>query len=131
MCFEIRINKILLQSGDPDAEHSKNVNFQQPRLITRQCHKCQTSRILDEITICLVCADRGTVQHQNVTQDQTKYDYVVSALDANTAEEIQHILVLLNPPTTGKYESLKNELNKTFGKSQFERDSELLNINGL
>ena len=54
---------------------------------------------------------------------------MVSALDANTADEIQHIL--LNPPTTGKYESLKNELNKTFGKSQFERDSELLNINGL
>ena len=66
---------------------------------------------------------------KNITQDQTKYDYVVSALDANTAEEIKHIL--LNPPTTGKYESLKNELNKTFGKSQFERDSEFLNISSL
>ena len=48
---------------------------------------------------------------KNITQDQTKCYYVVNALHANTAEKIQHIL--LNPPTTGKYESLKNELNKT------------------
>lgn len=66
---------------------------------------------------------------KQITLDQTKYDYVVSSLDSNTAEEIQHLL--LNPPRTGKYASLKAELNKTFGKSQFERDSELLNINGL
>ena len=63
------------------------------------------------------------IQRENLLQRP------ISTLDANTAEEIQHIL--LNPPTTGKYESLKNELNKTFGKSQFKRDSELLNINGL
>lgn len=66
---------------------------------------------------------------RNITQDRTKYDYVVSALDANTAEEIQHIL--LSPPTTGKYEALKDVLIKTFGKSQYEKDAELLNINGL
>lgn len=64
-----------------------------------------------------------------ITQDQTKYDYVVSALDVNTADEMQHIL--LNPPTTMKYQALKQELITTFGKSQFERDSELLNLNGL
>lgn len=66
---------------------------------------------------------------KGISQDQTKYDYVVSALDSNTAEEVQHILT--NPPTNNKYESLKKELNKTFGKSQYEKDSELLHINGL
>lgn len=66
---------------------------------------------------------------KGITQDQTKYDYVVSALDVNTADEIQHIL--LNPPAADKYQALKHELITTFGKSQFERDSELLNLNGL
>ena len=66
---------------------------------------------------------------KGITQDQIKYDFVVSALDSNTAEEIQHILI--NPPATNKYESLKKALNKTFGKSQYEKDTELLHINGL
>ena len=66
---------------------------------------------------------------KGITGDQTKYDYVVSALDSNTADEIQHILI--HPPATNKYEALKKELNKTFGKSQYEKDSELLHISGL
>lgn len=66
---------------------------------------------------------------KGITQDKTKYDYVVCSLDANTADEIQYILI--NPPATNKYESLKNVLIKTFGKSQYQKDAELLNINGL
>ena len=66
---------------------------------------------------------------KNITQDQTRYDYVVSSLDINTAEEIQSLLV--NPPHLDKYGSLKKALIKTFGKSQTQKDTELLNLNGL
>ena len=129
MCFDFRINKVLYKVVTPDTEHSKmsNTNEQASPNIN------QTSVKLPEFWTKSPAVWFARIEAQfntkNISQDQTKYDYVVSALDANTAEEIQHIL--LNPPTTGKYESLKNELNKTFGKSQFERDSELLNINGL
>ena len=127
--FDFRINKVLYKVVTPDTEHSKmsNTNEQASPNIN------QTSVKLPEFWTKSPAVWFARIEAQfntkNISQDQTKYDYVVSALDANTAEEIQHIL--LNPPTTGKYESLKNELNKTFGKSQFERDSELLNINGL
>lgn len=66
---------------------------------------------------------------KGITQDQTQYDYVVSALDLDTAEEVQSILI--HPPATEKYSSLKRALIKTFGKSQAQKDNELLNINGL
>lgn len=66
---------------------------------------------------------------KNISQDQTMYDYVVSALDVNTAEEIQSVLI--NPPTVDKYNTLKKALIKTFGKSQAQKDAELLNMSGL
>ena len=54
---------------------------------------------------------------------------MVSALDFKTAEEVHDILV--NPPADGRYESLKKALIKVFGKSQAQRDDELLNLTGL
>jgi len=66
---------------------------------------------------------------RGISQDQTKYDYVVGTLDINTAEEMQ--AVLTNPPETEKYETLKRALIKTFGKSQVQKDFELLNLNGM
>ncbi|KAK7502996.1 hypothetical protein BaRGS_00005622 [Batillaria attramentaria] len=67
---------------------------------------------------------------KRITQDQTNYNYVVSSLDINTAEEVQPILT--NPPTDNKYiNSLKKALIKTFGKSQAQKDAELLNLHGL
>ena len=64
-----------------------------------------------------------------IRQDQTKYDYVVSALNFKTAEEVHD--VLLNPTEVNKYGNLKKTLIKVFGKSQAQRDNELLNLNGL
>lgn len=64
-----------------------------------------------------------------ITQDHTKYDYVVSTLDVNTADEVQSIL--LNPPHAGKFETLKAALIKTFGKSQVQKGAELLSLSGL
>lgn len=79
-----------------------------------------------EVWFAKVEAQFGT---RGISLDQTKYDYVVSALDINTAEEVQSILT--NPPTTNKYGSLKAALVKTFGKSQVQKDIELLNLQGL
>ena len=66
---------------------------------------------------------------RGIVLDQTKYDYVVSALDINTADEVQSILI--NPPNEDKYNTLKKALIKTFSKSQAQKDAELLNLNGL
>ena len=52
---------------------------------------------------------------RGITQDPTKYDYVVSALNIDTADDIQHIL--LNPPARERYIALKNEPIETFGRS--------------
>lgn len=79
-----------------------------------------------EVWFARVEAQFGT---KGINQDQTKYDYVVSALDMNTAEEVQP--VLLNPPLTNRYDALKKTLVKTFGRSQVMKDIELLNLQGL
>ena len=79
-----------------------------------------------EVWFARVEAQFGT---KNITQDQTRYDYVVSALDFKTAEEVQDVLV--SPPEAEKYTTLKKALIKAFGKFQAQRDSELLNLNGL
>ncbi|GFN92411.1 Gag Pol protein [Plakobranchus ocellatus] len=81
---------------------------------------------LPEVWFARVEAQFGT---KNITQDQTRYDYVVSAIDVRTAEEVQDVLV--NPPGADRYATLKNALIRAFGKSQAQRDSELLKSNGL
>ncbi|KAH7973598.1 hypothetical protein HPB49_026611 [Dermacentor silvarum] len=43
-----------------------------------------------------------------ITQDQTRYDYVVAHLDARYANEVRDILA--NPPTANLYERLKTAL---------------------
>ena len=79
-----------------------------------------------EVWFARVEAQFGT---RNITEDQTRYDYVVSSLDFETAEEIQAILT--NPPPTNRYDRLKASLIKTFGKTQAQKDAELLSLNGL
>lgn len=66
---------------------------------------------------------------KNVTQDSTKYYYVVSALDQSTASRIIH--VLSNPPADGKYENLKKKLLETFGLTRRDRANKLLHMSGL
>ena len=79
-----------------------------------------------EILFARVQTQFGT---RNITHDSTKCDYVVSALDFKRAEEVHDILV--NPLAEGRYESLKKALLKVFGKSQAQRDNELLSLTGL
>ena len=64
-----------------------------------------------------------------ITNDRTKFDYVVSTLDSTTAGEVEAII--LNPPNTDAYTVLKDALIRAFGKSQEQKDMELLNLSGL
>lgn len=66
---------------------------------------------------------------KNVTQDSTKYYYVVSALDQVTAARI--IDVLAKPPADGKYDNLKKRLLATFALTRRERADKLLHMSGL
>ena len=66
---------------------------------------------------------------RGVTSDDTKYYYVVAALDQDTAARL--LDVLQNPPQTNKYSSLKTQLLKTYGFSRRERAAKLLDITSL
>jgi len=66
---------------------------------------------------------------RGITSDNTRFDYVVSTLDNATASEVK--AVLLNPPTTEKFKTIKEALICTFSKSQQEKDQELLSLSGL
>ena len=63
-----------------------------------------------------------------ITTQQTKFDYVIQALDNSSADRVQNII--LNPPGE-PYDKIKSALIAAFGKSQAQKDQELLNLNGL
>ena len=69
------------------------------------------------------------LRSRSVTQDQTKFDYVVASLDNSTAAEVK--AVLLHPLATNKYDAIKEALLGAFGKTQAQKDAELFNISGL
>ena len=63
-----------------------------------------------------------------ITNQQTKFDYVIQALDNSTADRVQAIIL---SPTDEPYDTLKAALIEIFGKTQTQKDQEVLNINGL
>ena len=69
-----------------------------------------------------------TIRNRAVTVQQTKFEYVIQALDNNTAERVQNII--LDPPEN-PYDAIKTALVKAFRRMQAEKDQELLNLNGL
>ena len=79
-----------------------------------------------EVWFAHVESQFGTKQ---ITVDKTKFDYVVSSLDSTTAGEVEAILTA--PPDDNKYDVLKAALLAAFGKTQAQKDSELLSITGL
>ncbi len=66
---------------------------------------------------------------RNIIADDTKYYYVVSALDQATAKRI--IDLLSAPPANDKYNALKTRLTDTYSLSEFERGSQLLHLPDL
>ena len=79
-----------------------------------------------EVWFACIESQFGTKQ---ITGDKTKFDYVVSSLDNATAGEVEAILI--TPPENDKYGALKSALLAAFGKTQAQKDSELLSITGL
>ena len=65
---------------------------------------------------------------RKITVQQTKFDYVVQALDNSTAEKVQS--VILSPPEE-PYITIRKVLIDIFGKTQAQKDQDVLNINGL
>jgi hypothetical protein len=66
---------------------------------------------------------------RGVTEDQTKYYYVVAALDQDTATRCA--AVLERPPASEKYRHLKEFLTQRFELSPEERGDRLLEIRAL
>ena len=64
-----------------------------------------------------------------ITANETKYSYIVTALDQDTASQLLDLL--LRPPTENKYMAIKTHLLKTFGLTHRVRANKLLNIDDL
>ena len=63
---------------------------------------------------------------RNITTDDTKFNYVVAALDQSTAKRV--IDLLSAPPGNAKYQALKDRLDDTYSLSEFERGVRLLHM---
>ena len=66
---------------------------------------------------------------RRITVDNTKYYYVLAALDQDTAPRLLDLIA--NPPDEGKYDTLKTRLLTTFGLSEREKASRLLHFRPL
>ena len=66
---------------------------------------------------------------RNITADDTKYAYLVAALDQTTATRLLDILS--NPPDNDKYKALKKRLTSTYGLSRRDRAAALLHVGDL
>ncbi|CAH2108907.1 unnamed protein product [Euphydryas editha] len=60
----------------------------------------------------------------NITADSTKFYYVLSQLEPQHSAQVRDLIV--NPPSTGKYEKLKAELIKRLSDSQERKIKQLL-----
>lgn len=66
----------------------------------------------------------GSFALSKIKDDDTKYFYVSAQLEHRYAAEVKDILV--NPPATGKYETLKSELIKRLSASREKEVTQLL-----
>ena len=66
---------------------------------------------------------------RNITNNDTKYYYVVAALDPSTANRAKSLLAA--PPTSNKYDAIKKLLTSAYELSNYERATALYNLAGL
>ena len=64
-----------------------------------------------------------------ITNDLTKFHHVVQLLDSDTSRRVQ--AVVERPPDTQKYNTLKAALLKAFESTQLQKDTALLQMQGL
>ena len=65
---------------------------------------------------------------KGITVEKTKYSYVVSMLDANTAEQAMDIIAT---PPDNPYTALKNRLTKAYALADDERADRIIDMDGL
>lgn len=63
-------------------------------------------------------------RNAGITADQTKYDYVVSSIEAGTLSQVADILV--KPPDDDKYPAIKKRLIEIFADSETQKTQKLL-----
>ena len=63
---------------------------------------------------------------RHVVSDETKYYYVLDALDQNTAKRLLDLLS--DPPAAGKYTAIKQRHLNAFGLSETDMAAKLLNM---
>ena len=66
---------------------------------------------------------------RGIKEDATKFAYVVQALDFAQHKEVRALI--RNPPKGASYPALKKALVSAFGKTQLDKDTELLNLKHL
>lgn len=66
----------------------------------------------------------GQFSIAGITSDITKFNYVIGHLDNQYSREVKDIII--SPPTTNKYETLKNELIKRLTTSNEKKIKQLL-----
>ena len=62
---------------------------------------------------------------KKIVDDQTQFDHIYQSLNTKQAARVESLVI--NMPKTGKVIQLKEKLLKAFGRTQFEKDDELLN----
>ena len=62
---------------------------------------------------------------KKITCDQTQFDHIYQSLSAKQAARVESIVA--NMPKTGKVMALKEKLLRAFGRTQLEKDEEILN----
>lgn len=67
--------------------------------------------------------------HPPITNDLTKFHHVIQLLDSETSRKVHAILS--NPPNSEKYDAIKAALLSAYELSQFQKDTALLQLNGL
>ena len=82
----------------------------------------------DQPTIFFVMAE-AQFTLRNVTSDDAKYCHVVSALPPEVVSRIVDLVTA--PPTTNKYDTLKQRLTRSYAKTPAERATKLLEIADL
>ena len=68
-------------------------------------------------------------QLRNISTDETKYYYLLSALDTDTATRVMDLIE--KPPETAKYAIIKARLLHLFTLSKAQRTNQLLKLQGL
>lgn len=66
----------------------------------------------------------GQFANSGVVSDTTKFNYVISQLDQQFSREVKDIII--NPPTSNKYQKLKEELIKRLSASRENQVKQLL-----